>query len=52
MAAAQATGLPPKVEPWVPVGQPLHQAPGGDDAAERQPDAMPLANSTTSGLTP
>ena len=51
-AAAQATGLPPKVEPWVPFGQrSISSAPAMIPASGR-PEATPLAKSTTSGATP
>src|SRR6266545_710084 len=51
-AAAQASGLPPKVEPCVPgwnscaAGPPARQTPIGT------PEARPLASSTTSGRIP
>ena len=47
-----ATGLPPKVEPWAPVGQRSISARRRTMPPSGRPEAMPLANSTTSGRTP
>ena len=51
-AAAHATGLPPKVEPWVPVGHRSSRRRSATMPPSGSPDAMPLANSSTSGVTP
>ena len=40
-AAAQATGLPPKVLAWLP-GGPVHDRLGGDDRPQRQAVGQPL----------
>ena len=50
-AAAQHTGLPAQVEPWLPGGQ-VMKAARAIIAPSGMPDARPLASSTTSGATP
>ena len=50
--AAQATGLPPKVVPWVPGGQRSKSARSAIRPPSGKPEAMPFANSRTSGATP
>ena len=48
-AAAQATGLPPNVEPWPPGAQSMTLGPG-DDAGQRQPAGQALADAHDVGL--
>ena len=49
LAAAQATGLPPNVEPWPPGSQSITLGPG-DDAGERQAAGEALADAHDVGL--
>ena len=51
-AAAQATGLPPYVEPWAPGPQVSSSSARAIIAPSGMPDAMPLAVSRMSGSTP
>src|SRR5581483_8839856 len=50
-AAAQATGLPPKVEPWSPWEKPEPAAPRPMQAPIGSPPPRPLARVSTSGRT-
>ena len=50
--AAQATGLPPNVEPWVPGPQASMMSARAIMAPSGMPLAMPFAVNTMSGLTP
>src|SRR5882672_5167238 len=51
-AAAQASGFPPKVDPWVPGLNTDAAAPRARHAPIGTPDASPFASSTTSGSIP
>src|SRR5207247_893710 len=51
-AAAQATGLPPKVEPWSPLAKPAPAAPSPTHIPIGSPPPRPLASVSTSGRTP
>ena len=50
-AAAQATGLPPNVEAWLPLGQSITEA-RATIAPRGRPLAIPLARQTMSPATP
>ena len=52
MPAAQATGLPPYVEPWAPTPQRAWSSREETMAASGRPLAMALATRTTSGTMP
>ena len=51
-APAQATGLPPKVEPWSPRPSTFWAFSPSSVAPMGRPPPSPLAVVTTSGLTP
>ena len=51
-AAAQATGLPPKVVPWLPGSSSAPAAPTATVAPIGKPPPRPLARVTMSGVTP
>ncbi len=51
-AAAQHTGLPPKVEPWLPGPSRSAASPKAMQAPIGRPPPSPLASVTTSGATP
>ncbi len=51
-AAAAATGLPPKVVPWLPGPSRDPAAPTATVAPIGKPPPSPLASVTTSGVTP
>ena len=52
LPTAIASGLPPKVEPWVPGVMPLAASAVARQAPSGKPPPMPLASAMISGVAP